>query len=132
MTEGNTFKTIEEMREHLARKKALRNEKKASRDAKRKGLFASKTREEMNDRTITPLWEMRTRAGLAIGIVLVPIGILFHACSNMDFEGGSAISEQLCSDRKDDLNQAMIRRQFGQASSGDIQWQTQRMLAACN
>ena len=127
MTESNThtFQTIEEMREHLARKKT-------SRDAKRKGLFASKTPEELNDRTITPLWEMRTRAGLAIGIVLVPIGILFHACSNMDFEGGSAISEQLCSDRKDDLNQAMIRRQFGQASSGDIQWQTQRMLAACN
>ena len=127
MTESNThtFKTIEEMREHLAKKKALRN-------VKSKGLFTSKTPEELKDITITPLWEMRTRTGIAIGIVLVPIGILFHACSNMDFEGGSAISEQLCSERKDDLNQAMIRRQFGQASSGDIPWETQRMLAACN
>ena len=100
--------------------------------AKRKGLFSNKTPEELNDRAITPLWEFRTRAGMAIGIVLVPIGILFHACTSTDFEGGSAISEQVCNDRKDDLHQAMIRRQFGQASSGDIRWRTQRILASCN
>ena len=114
------------MKEHLAKKKWERVKK-----LSRKGLFASKTPDELNDRSITPLWELRTRVGIGIGVVLVPIGILFHACSNMNFEGGFTYSAQLCNDRKDDLHQAMIRRQFGQASSGDIRWQTQRMLVAC-
>lgn len=127
MAERNSFNSIEEMKEHLATKKWERVKK-----LSHKGLFSNKTPGELNDRAITPLWEYRTRAAIGLGILLVPIGILFHACSSMDFEGGSAISEQLCEDRKDALNQAMLRRQFGQASSGDIRWQTQRMLAACN
>ena len=126
MAERNSFNSIEEMNEHLATKKSERVKK-----LSRKGLFSNKTPEELNDRAITPLWELRTRTGIGIGVVLAAIGILFHACSSMDFERGSTYSAQLCNDRKDDLHQAMIRRQFGQASSGDIRWQTKRMMAAC-
>ena len=68
VAERNSFETVEEMKEHLAKKKWERVKK-----LSRKGLFASKTPDELNDRSITPLWELRTRVGIGIGVVLVPI-----------------------------------------------------------
>ena len=46
---------------------------------KRKGVFASKTKEELNDREITPIGELRFRQSMA-GLIIVSVFVMLGSC----------------------------------------------------
>ena len=80
---------------------------------------------------LSPGQKRLTRFFQVLTFVILGSGTSYFI-SELDFSGGSSYSAEVCANARDRLQQTMLRRSFGNASRGQLQWDVQRSIAACN